>query len=428
MAADKAAMTAIVDMTVSESRPRAYRRLLLAASVGLTLTGLAATQTVQAVATPMAVLDQARDFLDAHPTVRFTGDMTETFDDSFVDDEDTTATTNPDGLGSTSTSKSRTRGEIDSKNDALHALDDAGGDGASEMIQVDRVMYSRFADSVAELPNEKWAKFDLAALSEGMSAPASQEESDLSGVLKFAAAPQRVTRDGNVTTIAVELDPVKMFGEGATKFLKSISAKLAVADGGEVRWMQLDTKGTDFVSSARMTFADWGAPVVIVAPSDDQVDATPDTNEEAIAAWKDAPLYMPDSIPEGWVMDYADVIDAEDTAEGCAQVELDFEPPGGAQDEDAPYLYLYELPTPCADDSSGSGMAAFRAGPYTGVIDTDKDGISLAQIAVDSKTTIQADTSLTPAELATVLSRLRPLDLTVTPSPLMGVGGTQTKV
>lgn len=419
-------MTAIVDMTVSKSRPR-VRRVLLVISVVLCLTGFVATRTVASPPTPMAILDQARDFLKAHPTVRFTGATTTTSPDS-SSAADTPATTSPDGLGSTSTSKSRSHGEINSAKHALHEVDDAGADGASEMVQLDKVSYSRFADTLDKLQSQKWAKYDLANLPQGVSVPATQpqDQSDLSGVLKFASSPQRVARDGNVTTISVDLDPVKLFGEAATKALKSMTAKLAVIDGGEVRSMQVHISGKDFVSETRVAFADWGAPVTIFAPSDDQVDPTPDTNEEAIAAWHDAPLYMPTAIPAGWALDYADVIGAADTAEGCAQVELDFEPPGGADDNNAPYMYIYELPTACADNTAGTSAQAFRAGSHSGVIDTGKDGISMAQLTIDAKTTIQAETTLTPAELATVLSRLGPLDLSVTPAAIAGIGAKQT--
>ncbi len=125
--------------------------------------------------------------------------------------------------------------------------------------------------------------------------------------------------------------------------------------------------------------------------------------------------------PSGGVLDFADVIPAEDTLEECDQVEVDYIDP---DDEEAGYLYLFQLPVTCADPKPPAGAQPFRAGANRGWITVDpEDGVQ-AQLVV-GRTVLQADTDLVPAELARVLAQLVPLDFSVTPAGIPGLGRTR---
>ena len=151
-----------------------------------------------------------------------------------------------------------------------------------------------------------------------------------------------------------------------------MTVEIEVLDGGEIQSIEQTTKGDGMESVSTIRFSDWGAAVRIAEPTADQVDPTPGLEEEAIAAWKGVSLYMPKAIPVGWALDYADVLPADDTVEGCEQVEIDISPVDvDFSADEFPYLWIYLLPTSCAEDFTGPGVKAFRAGPYSGFVATD---------------------------------------------------------
>ncbi|HEX7275953.1 MAG TPA: hypothetical protein VF244_01130, partial [Acidimicrobiales bacterium] len=184
-----------------------------------------------------------------------------------------------------------------------------------------------------------------------------------------------------------------------------------------------DFPGIRVDSRLDMEYSGWGEPVTIEAPSDTEIDRTPWVEEEVIADFLDVPLLQPRGIPEGWVLDYADILPAGDYDEACDQVEIDYIDP----DAEDGYLYLYESDVDCADTEAPPDSEPFTAGSNRGWIEADEDGgYAFAQIVV-GRTVIEADTDLSPAALAQVLSQLRTLDFTVEPDQIPGLvtgGGT----
>ena len=396
-----------------------YRLLVGAAAVALTVTGFIAIPHIHPIPSPIDVLAEARDFVSAHPTARYTGEITETYKDTF-DDESAPGPVDNDDLGSTVTFKGKVLGEIQSAA-RYREIRNGGRDGVEETVLIGTTVYSRYADSVAGLASEKFVPYEM----EGEEVDNS--DFDALAVLKAARSPETISREGDVTTISADIDPVVAMGKTMAKGVNSFTAKFAVLDGGELQTMQLRIRGDEGSADMDLAFKDWGALVQVAEPRADQIDPTPGIAEEAIAVWDHAPLYQPKNIPDGWEIDYADVLSKEDTPEGCEQVEIDIDPIDIDFDEteEPPYLVLYQLPTSCAQDFGGVGVVPFRAGRYAGFVQTDGDGYSMMQMSIDDKTTLQADSNLPVADLAKIVAELVPLDLTKTPGAIVGIGVKQ---
>lgn len=300
-------------------------------------------------------------------------------------------------------------------------------DGLStEFLTAGDRSFARFAEEDEDIAGQQWVVLDP---DEDVIGPAGgdvsglNDPSSLPDLIGDASAPEIVRRDGRVHVVRarVEVDS----GEDQGSIPLSGTLELTARDDGRVDRMVLDVTGGSDGSSVDahvdFRFSGWGDAVDVTAPGGSEIDTTPSVDEERVAAYRDAPLLQPAGIPERWVLDLADVVPAEDTPEECDQVELDYVDP---DDDEAGYLYLYELPVTCADLAVPPGASAFRAGPNRGWVGVDPEEGVLAQLTV-GRTVVQAETDLPPAELARVLAELRPLDFAVTPAPIAGIGRTR---
>ena len=127
-------------------------------------------------------------------------------------------------------------------------------------------------------------------------------------------------------------------------------------------------------SRSEHTFTGWGEPLDIEAPADDDIDRTPYIEEEAIAAYQDAPLLQPRGIPAGWVLAGADIYPSYAGDEGCDQLELDYTDP---DDESYGYLYLAEMSLDCADTEAPPDSEPFTAGRQPGLGGGRRRGLRL---------------------------------------------------
>lgn len=388
-------------MSFSASPTRRVRTVLLVVAVALTGGGLAGLRVVKPLPSAEDVFGLAQDFVAEHRTAHFEGVMTTTFAPD-PDDEEADEPEEPE--------TGRMSGDFDTKVGSRTLA--IASDGVNETIVVGKAIYYRWAEDEAGLENELFAKESLEDDEFGVLAGAMEVSSGLSPtgdglteLFELAAEPALVSHDGDASVIRVKLDPQKLFGLMGKKLKFSMTLTLTVGDGGELR--KIHTAGSVMGSGIDSTvnYTDWGKPVAIAAPDASRIDPTPDVEEADLQAFTAAPLYLPASLPEGWEVTWGEVLSAEDSGDDCEQVELDFEDPDSDEDR---YVYLYEMPTSCAP-ALEDDMVPFRAGSYVGGVSTDEDDYTWVQIKIDDKTTIQADTTLPPAEIATLLATLKPL-------------------
>ena len=304
----------------------------------------------------------------------------------------------------------------------------ARSDGSTaEFLTVGDRSFVRYAEDDEDVAAKKWVVVDLeeefGPSAEGVSGL--NDPAGLPDLVGDASAPEILRREGGASVLRarVEMDGGDGGDEDAGPFGPLAGTiELTARNDGRVDRMVLDVEGGSRGSSlhARVDFrfSGWGDAVDVSAPDQAEIDVTPMIEEERIAAYRDAPLLQPRGIPAGWVLNLADVIPAEETVEECEQVALDYVDP---TDEEAGYLYLFELPVTCADQVLPPGAAAYRAGPNRGWLIVDPEAGVMAQLTV-GRTVIQAETDMPPAELTRVLGDLRPLDFAVTPNPIAGIG------
>ncbi len=311
-----------------------------------------------------------------------------------------------------------------------------------ESIVVGDETWVRYAGDEDELADRKWTDtgfFDEAFEEEpsdglfggfgGFFAFASDQESDVGGLTRLldrTVAPSVVSRNGDETVVRAGLDPRDEEPSEVTERHQGTLEITLADDGRPVRSVveqSIEVEGGDefpsFRSDSRLEqeFSAWGEPVDVEAPAEADVDRTPNIEEESIADFDDAPLLQPRGIPEGWVLDYADLVPADESDDGCEQVELDYIDP---DDESYGYLYLYESASDCADTDAPPDSEPFTAGANRGWIESYDDEFTYAQIVVGG-TVITVDTDLSPQSLARVLGQLRALDFSIEPDPIAGL-------
>jgi len=157
-----------------------------------------------------------------------------------------------------------------------------------------------------------------------------------------------------------------------------------------------------------ITFTDWGADIVVTVP-EGEIDETPWLDEEALAEARAGvtPL-APTALPDGLGLIDVYAMSADDTGDGCAQIDLSYGPP--PEDEAAweawdDYLDVYLVPADCAlayDDTP------FAPGPYGDLPYRDVDDLPAVLVG---DTVVQFDTSYGHDVLAALIATLAPIDL-----------------
>lgn len=360
------------------------------------------------------LLERATAFVDEQEGVHFEGRLTVEFVDLETDE----------------TISTRTRMEGDTNFRDSRVVGRQGG-FHTEVVQIGRVIYERNADTEAGLADEKYAAIDLdeEAKRSGVVAPGDPgsdpsragEPTTLPELLQGAREPKILRHDGDLYVVRSDVSRAAFAGTDAEG---TAQLDLTVTDDGDVRAARIDVTSDEDDSHVVGTydFSRWGMAVNLDPPPSSQIDPTPFIDEDDLAAWKDAPLLSPRSLPRGWILDGAYVVPEEDTAEECEQVALDYTDPN---DEEAGYLSLFQIPLACEglDADPPRGSAPLTVGRYTGWVDESEDG-TFAQIVVGA-TVVQADTDLDVADLTAVLASLGPLDLEARTTPFgSGRGGS----
>jgi hypothetical protein len=413
--------------------------------VGLAALVLFATSATVAVArsirgeavTGEERLAEARGFVVEHQSARTTGDTrTEADFGSLMADEDI-----PPDQATTIVSRALVDGVFDG---AERTRMRSRSNGAEmETIVIEETAWTRFAPPDEELSDAKWIEVDVRTggfeggpgggwLDDPSGAMISvssdlQELGSLVALIDRSVAPTIVSSEDAETVIRSGIAP---FGGEANDpvGLERGTVELTLADDGrpvrsvvEVTLRVAEEEEIPGLSARVQTrmaqeYSGWGEAVEIEPPAAADIDRTPSIDEEGVAAYQDATLYQPSGIPEGWVLEYAEVYPADDS--GCDEVELGYTDP---EDEYNGYLSLYEKPADCADVDPPTDSEPFTAGPNRGWIEIVEDGFVYAQLVV-GRTVIDIETDLPPASLERILSQLQTVDLTVEPRSIPGLG------
>ena len=132
----------------------------------------------------------------------------------------------------------------------------------------------------------------------------------------------------------------------------------------------------------------------IAAPTPDQLDLTPEIDEEELAAFADTPLVAPATPPAGMALRSVLVLSTEQTLEGCPQVQLEY------TDESAiDSLVVYLLPQTCA--------LAFDDTPYSGTFGGLPSRFEGAEV-LHGTTVVQLTGTLPRSETEAIAESLQP--------------------
>jgi hypothetical protein len=242
---------------------------------------------------------------------------------------------------------------------------------AGQQVFADEVVSAAFQASV------ELAAVDVAAFYETMFAGDVEAEQDGDDVVlrtdAFVPAPAE--------ELYAEVDDVEPIG-----------AELRVdADGTPVS----ATVSVDLGDAVEIEVAyDFDGVEPVVAPSADQLDPTPDIDEEELAAFADTPLVAPAAPPVGTQLRSVLVLPAERTLEGCPQVQLVY-----ADGADVDNLVVFLLPQTCA--------LAYDDTPYDqtyGGLPSRFDGYEV----LFGTTVVQLDGTLREPEFEVVAESLQP--------------------
>lgn len=177
--------------------------------------------------------------------------------------------------------------------------------------------------------------------------------------------------------------------------------------------LRLTVEGSSVSYTETVSFADWGADLVIGVP-DGEVDETPWIDEEAVAEVRGTLAALaPTELPDGLELVGIDAIAADDAAEWgepCGQLELWYEPPlASGPDVDAwlanaDFLSVYLLPAACAAEVDPT---PFESGTYGDVPSRTAFGVVEVRMG---DTVVQIDTTYT-ADLPDIVASIEPFDL-----------------
>ena len=383
--------------------------VVIALSAAVTVVLLKDDEPVDAA----TLLSRAQKFVSAQRGVHFEGRLSIEFTDDSVDETITT----------------RTRLEGDTNFTDSHFVV-RQGDSYTEVRTIDRVVFERSAESESALRSEQYGEFDLdeEARRAGVVRPGDAsgsaetgEPASLPELLRGAQRPRIVSDEDNgryvVSADVAEAALERLDTEG------DATLRLTMHQDGRVDEAQIEVDAEDAEVVGEYTFSRWGTPVKVERPKPSDIDPTPGIYEEDLAEWDDAALYSLRSVPRGWVLEGAYIVTAEESAEDCEQVALDYVDPA---DPDAGYLYLYEIPVDCdgLDVEPPRGSDPFTAGRYRGWIDESEDGTFGLVIIGDTAIQFEADLDL--AALSALLSTLAPLDLAAEPTEVNVATATQS--
>lgn len=406
--------------------------------------------------TPTEVLAEVHEFVDEARTATFVSTAEHTFSPE-----------SGDGLGHSSTSRSRATGQFQLPDRAHVVVDE--GDWAHEYVVNGKERYDRTAEGVAGLAAEKWVRWTVsdappdtavdfggpAGSAASFLAMFGEDMADFTELFDKLKNPERIAPNrvrASVPLADVVPDEVKQMierfrqqiaeeGDEDGAMLPSFDGTLTVtvdygAEGRlDVLLLEVDQdEGDDrAVDKEEIRFADWGQAVTILVPGVDQIDATPHIEEELLAAAQQRFTVFAPTPPAGWKLQSATVEEADAESESCESVDLQYGP--GDVDvqsfdfeegEEPPMLtvsstepscqwaddYVPELESPRRVRVGGvtAQVGALAEDEYYGFFSEGSAAVLTLQ-----GTPVVVATNLSEAELVAALRSLAPLDLSKQP-------------
>ncbi|HEV7887325.1 MAG TPA: hypothetical protein VGO92_07180 [Acidimicrobiales bacterium] len=401
---------------------RRYRIAALGTTV-LFVAAVGALLIVPGPESPVQALSRVRGFVRDERTAHFTA--------IGVSEYGTTS----QGVGSTTTARTRTTGEL-RLNEWVHAVTEDGETFDEELV-TPKASYYRSAASRLMLEAEQWVASPRGAdgfgslwAGNGAQALAGTRPSDLAsggdprlaevaGTLGTAPAQALSQLRGVAGAGALPFDLERLLARGrnvesvgdhrlratAKVFdllpdgLKQFIARMAVptdatvtltvdyGPGGRLDVLTTDTV-TDFdgdrqTEHEEIRFSRWGEGVALSLPRPDQIDRTPGIDEAALARISDMTVLAPARLPAGWQLTEVDVVPRDDDVQECEAVTLTYrEVPIDVSrltsDDDPPTIEVTSVPAACgwrADNEPDlAGVRRVRTGGWEAqVVDNVED-------------------------------------------------------
>ncbi len=278
----------------------------------------------------------------------------------------------------------------------------------TETLYIKKDVYIRDAESMTKLEATKFGRLDPERPGSAGGTTGEfflfERPQDFGDVVQAAQRPEIVRESEGQMILEVTFPAGELLPPGFED-LDEAAGEFVVTSDGRPKQLTVTASGPDSRLESVYRFVRWNGKVKIETPKRADLDPTPFIDEDAIAEYTDAALYQPGAIPEGWVVDLADVLPPEQTGGTCDEVEVDYVDP---EDESAGYLYIYMYPAACALGAL-PGSEEFVAGPYRGFSYEDEFGVYY-ELDVNG-TWLEIDTDLPADVLMQMLSNLVPLDL-----------------
>src|SRR5581483_5539430 len=302
--------------------------------------------------TPAQQLAQVRHFVTSERTAHFTGTST-------------WKSGTPAGqVGDHYEHTSRALGVL-ALPDRSHWTEDMG-DAAYETIVGPEGVFERDADTMAGLAREQWKQYpnepnepqQVPATPPPTPAPDSSSGADsgggimiteAGGALSALGAPAEFTQaldhmtgltrvNDHVIRGTLDLSSLHMPADAGPP--PNVTIEIASDTNGRLEQIVADMSGTtpaeSYSAHTEMRFTQWGSPVDVTVPNADNVDKTPDVDEDSLAAFTAAPILVPGNLPSGYELTSGSTTDAGDGSD-CAEADLTYgDPSQAASSPDAP--------------------------------------------------------------------------------------------
>jgi hypothetical protein len=357
-------------------------------------------------ADPDAVLGAALEFLDGVDSVRFEGEGSLRVDADIEDEYP------PLAWDVEASSEFPHRGLVRLRDEW----------SVTELLVVGDRHYTRSAeDEVDDLP---WSDLDELGGADEFLPPTFSSPHALRALLLTAHDPALVPgHDGSRDTVvlAVDLAPDDDSEFAPARSYDPPTAELVVdPDDGRVTAFTIRagspiTQVGRAASELEAEVVEWDAAVDLEEPGPDELDPLPFFDDEGVRAYDDAVLYQPAELPEGFEQSWAGVASADETVEGCEQVEVTYD----AFDV-GDWIDLWQFPESCAGVRPPDADDIV-IGEWEGWVADDGGGVIQVEFVVDG-TNVQIMTTLSPDELALAFEHLDPLDLEHPPPATLEAG------
>jgi hypothetical protein len=226
------------------------------------------------------------------------------------------------------------------------------------------------------------------------------------GAIQAIADPTIAGGEGGAVTMSAELTAPADVEEAWGAPLPPGEVTLTVDGDGAPTAFRLRVEEDGAAFDLEVRFSEWNVAKAVVRPGDDEIDRTPWIDEEAVAGVTGIQLVRPAAVPEGWELDAVTAVSADDTAEGCDQVELDWSPMVGTDGQPSnDYLTLYLLPVACATQSDST---PFSVGAYAPL--PSREGPNSIEVLIGT-TVVQIDSTLKGSELDQLIRSLEVTDV-----------------